>query len=70
MFDRPFDRLALGVRKLFQRLQQRRDAVVGVDARLAERIRMLGEGLSEIGTDGMAEDDLVLDAHHGRLQMD
>ena len=67
--DRGFDRGALIVRQRLDRLQQRAQAVVGVDARGFQRLAVLLEHAREIHPHRVAEDDRVRDPHHRRLQV-
>jgi hypothetical protein len=68
--DCRFDRGPALFGQLMKGLQQRREPVVWIDARLLKCVSMLGEDRLEVGADRVAEDDGVGDAHHRRLQMD
>ena len=57
-------------RQVLDRGEQRREPIVGVDARRLQRLRVVGEHVREERAHGMAEDDRVGDLHHRRLQMD
>ena len=67
--DRRLDRLALVVGQLLDRLEQRAEPVVGVDADRLQRVAVLGEHVGEEGPHGVAEDDRVRHLHHRRLEV-
>ena len=69
LLDRGPDRVALVLRQLVERRQDRAEAVVRARAELLQRVVVLGEDAGEERPDGVPEDDRVRDLHHRRLQV-
>ena len=67
--DRRLHGAALFVGQRVDRLQQRRQAVVRIDAQRFQQLAVLIESIREVRAHGVSEDDRVRDPHHRRLQV-